>query len=125
MKTIKFRAWDKLTDRMIDWDRIVHLKMLHIFNSEDWVPMQFTGLLDKHDKEIFEGDFLSITDGYYEQIREVKWMGEKDYPAFDLVDWDNGEVNGLSEIVQSVEGFEYEIIGNIYEDTMANLTKTL
>lgn len=101
--------------------------MLDIFDSEHedwyipkwkekWVPMQCTGLHDKNDNPIFEGDIC--TDGVETQIEIVwdkhQWGGKvikTDYAltkglTFPLWQWDKCEQNGNRQL---------EIIGNIYE----------
>lgn len=129
MRTIKFRAWDKINKKMcssIGTERTFyggHLcleitkarpdedsldnKSVALFNYE---LMQFTGLLDKNGKEIYEGDIVEWT---------IFPEGKKPTRIKDAVGFSNGcfkvekrvELLGLKEPHRKLE-----VIGNIYEN---------
>ncbi len=107
MREIKFRAWHKANDRMLDWASLKsYLVMPGTDGSLIW--MQFTGLKGKNGKEIYEGDI-------------VKQAGDEDggWVSIMLVECDapNGGFN-LRDKGEYVELFHQslEVIGNIWEN---------
>ena len=138
MRPIKFRAWDKKLKEMVHIDTIFFtsecvLEQLscttigHEANYsyslyENFEVIQFTGLLDKNDKEIYCSDLLkifygSVPDEYC--IYEIKWNAYQ----WDLVKHGEARFNGDTIRgdfkMNSFLWREYdksEIIGNIYEN---------
>ena len=124
MKEIKFRVWNTETNKMITNVKemgVFALKSIYTIDeflviptNEKYQLMQYTGLKDKNEVEIYEGDICrcwggSEFNGYYEynKIYEVKWQGS----GFEMMIDDCGYGWNYSS------GFEYiEIIGNIYEN---------
>jgi len=125
-RLFKFRAWVKEQNRMIKvfgfnehlvfeqtWDS-PSIKE-NIFEIEDCHIMQFTGLLDKNENKIFEGDIVTYK-------RSVgNWTGQTMTTTHKIVFTE--EVNafvmeyGSSYIkLRKHWNYEYEVIGNIFEN---------
>lgn len=114
MRTIKFRAWNgeqMVSPDYIDRKGIAHWKENSIPTSSEKV-MQFTGLLDKNGKEIYEGDIIVQPELYHQKSLNKK-------PQEGIVYW-NEEDARFS--IRSKNGYfmvlnpsECEVIGNIYE----------
>lgn len=122
MREIKFRIWVK--DRKaifevisIDYvtkkvtyllERVGHLLSIRDAKFNDVELMQYTGIKDKDNKKIYEGDILfeSFGEKYYKVIFEnggfrAEFKGDFDEHSFDLID---------------VVAQGCEIVGNIYEN---------
>lgn len=113
MRQIKFRAWDKNRKEMYQFERRITTppplegKSLgkHLFlplEREDLELMQFTGLLDKNGKEIYEGDVVN------EGVDNLNYEVAFQQGGFWLLERDNE--------MGWPESGDIEIIGNIYEN---------
>jgi len=137
MRPIKFRAWDGLKKVMHynfefissgiegnDWIVFTSDKQpldrgknnmeetTHPFNNPYFAQqlkiMQFTGLLDKNGKEVFEGDIISRIRG----ISEIVWSDDG-WAVKTFAGWKTQE--NVFCYQRFCEVGEIEIIGNIYE----------
>lgn len=76
---------------------------------------QFTGLTDKNGTKIFEGDFVRISEDYYDGLH---CSGNEVYysdGAF-CVEYETSEYDVTSVGFLISEGVEVEVIGNIYDN---------
>ena len=123
----KFRAWDKQQNVMRDvavlhftksgkvnsieyWKTPSELKSYYVRNIE---LMQSTGLKDKNGVEIFEGDIV-LADG----VKKIVTFGEQEHEEDfgDLIYYIGFNVYtkmGYSSVIP----VEYEVIGNIWENS--------
>lgn len=133
MRDIKFRAWDKVSKKMLKIG-LVDLDDMTVYNAksgdfrfsyqrktkysetesfedvERLIFMQYTGIKDKNEKEIFEGDIFVHNNQKFEVIYDgTRFIGvDSDRSGNGYVCYvDSHYKDGSSSI---------EVIGNIYEN---------
>ena len=118
MREIKFRAWDNENEKMM---KVSSLSLenkeiavrengtYHFFRMKNLELMQYTGLNDKNDKEIYEGDILFFRDENTKYV--VVWQDA----AFIIK---SIEIRKYSKEMCWLDDTEIccEIVGNIYEN---------
>ena len=109
-REIKFRAWDTQFKNMVGVKGIQDLFAIRsdgMPSKDNYELMQYTGLLDKNGKEIYEGDIVACTGEKY----IVSWHNQ-------LASWYLKPVNydGWHGISKSDMSLMYEIIGNVWEN---------
>ena len=104
MREIKFREWQHQEKKMYHID--LHNEALLSTNKHD-VLMQWTGLRDKNDVEIYEGDIVNLG-------TELNFTVQYDLASFKLVHPIRKEMCIL-EIAYKND--DIEVIGNIYESS--------
>jgi hypothetical protein len=121
MRTIKFRAWDSDFGKMIyeftpdGYSVDMQNGMLEVGSQNgdgDYFTlplMQFTGLLDKNGKEIYEGDLVESEFGY---IGEIIYENSYDRARY-LIEWNDGD---NCDIFLDASHGEIEVFSNIYEN---------
>jgi len=118
MRLLKFRAWNEREKIMETPDNIAN-----DIDGEKYQIMQFTGLLDRNSKEIYEGDIIIRKDKHTSSRDEyqVKWHFGGFLLCRNLSDYrssmpysDEDEIGFLPIKLPNI-ACELEVIGNIYE----------
>ena len=117
MRTIKFRAWDSLHKVYRDHQDPQTIQAVIFGNDYDGrvIVEQFTGLLDKNGKEIYEGDILN----WYTTKGTTNGLNMTVTYFDDRAMWGIVFGNGFDTFEAYMEfgdvGKQFEVIGNIHE----------
>lgn len=124
MREIEFRAWDKNKQMWTNWKCYDNMFYFMDKNTGVWIRddefkrfvlLQYTGLKDSKGVEIYEGSIIRIRQDRYcdWRIYQVKYHGDRNYPAFDTEPNIDCDSNGLSYTLACCE---VEVIGNVFEN---------
>lgn len=102
MRKIKFRFWNKKDNAMIQASEYFDSSE---FNDDLILPMQFTGLLDKNGKEIYDGDIFSQG----EMVAGIMIFHEG---CFKVDSWSKSQ---MPTCVNQDRARHWEVIGNKFE----------
>ncbi len=139
MRELKFRAWDNVTERILngvtpipqkDGNNILvapngyniisqrgdNANVETEFCFGDYEIMQYTGLKDENGKEIYEGDIVPCVyafDGCVDHVMKVEWDDRRCgfFPR-----WDYGKCHQKGVTKTMYDLTSLEVIGNIYEN---------
>jgi uncharacterized phage protein (TIGR01671 family) len=112
-RTIKFRAWDYEDKKMINWHPDFFYDTSPVtgysgsFDMIEMPLMQYTGLVDNNNKEIYEGDIVNVN----------SFGGTPRYEK--VAFYTNAGFAGIHPFTDSGHHWSSkncEIIGNIYEN---------
>lgn len=132
-RTIKFRVWDVDSSDMIQHKDLI-MGDIYLQVSEEGmrvvmddpegengpevreaIIMQFTGLKDKHGKEIYDGDILNWD--FCGSVQWSEWMAKPIYKVQYYNGYLPAAVGIYKELFLHAYRFQYtEVLGNIYEN---------
>lgn len=129
-REIKFRAWDRINKIMtynpinaINFEGQILLNdgKFYDIDKTDYILMQYTGLKDKNDKEVYEGDIIHFSKYNQKHNESDQGIGIVKFDEFDYLY--GLRLEDCKQIKPKPSGFfrglgdlgSCEIIGNIYE----------
>ena len=120
MREIKFRAWDKESKEMFNIFDGSHDNWFLPSWKDKYNVMQYTGLKDADDKEVYEGDLIKDANGEMFEMKFGEYTRTIPIRGFQRMKlsgygWYIEKIE-TKEIVLATECQYVEVVGNIYEN---------
>jgi uncharacterized phage protein (TIGR01671 family) len=122
-RQIKFKFWNKKNSRFLQndnnsidktifdlWDWVEVMGTCTSFPMGDYVFVQYTGLTDKNNNPIYEGDITIDT-----QKQKYEIIFDENHARYDLKVCGENKLSQTSYFTQIYEKKHIEVIGNIFE----------
>lgn len=114
MRKIKFRAFNEVSKFMLDWTDFKGYEIeqmlivgtdYRIFNDDEFISLEYSGLEDSKGVEIYEGDVVKIEsdDPYYVTVHFINGS---------FMFWDSLSESGVFPFLVEEE---YVVVGNVYQ----------
>ena len=117
MREIKFRAWDKTLNKIHSWSTIEnHFTLEELLDDNFFEAMQYTGLKDKNDVEIYEGDIILVNVFMSNHVTGLVAFDRGSFCVTGNFEGWGYDCNTTNFWEMSTNGNEYKVIGNIYEN---------
>jgi uncharacterized phage protein (TIGR01671 family) len=122
MREFKFRAWDKHVEKMLFWNDLYSYDLHGFFDDptteDDIIFMQYTGLKDKNDKEIYDGDILkSFAHPDIPLLHKIEWSDKYNgWFAKNVNNKGSDYKTGDVQLFVYAKHNDFGIIGNMYEN---------
>ena len=120
MREILFRAWDKVSKKYREFDgmhdtmtinedgKVEYYNLQNGSGGDEYILEQFTGLVDRNGKRVFEGDIIHV-DNYDDGWNStVEFKGGAFAVDVEGKDYDYTAIGWIE--------YEVEIIGNIHDN---------
>lgn len=108
MREIKFKAYIKNENLMV-YIEMFEINSFFGWNDKKTIIMQYTGLKDKNGVEIYEGDIMQSDNGYFIGVVEFN------KGVFILSQGKDALGRNKFDVLNTI--LDFEIIGNIYENS--------
>ena len=116
-KEIKYRAWDKINKKMLNWYEFLDTNVKDTFitpESTGLILTEYIGICDKNGKEIYRNDIIKLKKLDKDPIIAlIDWSRE--YLSYVLITEDVAHV--FENLGDYLDEYDLEIIGNIYENS--------
>lgn len=116
-KEIKYRAWDEINKKMLNWYEFLDTNVKNTFISPEstgLILMEYIGICDKNGKEIYKNDIIKLKKlDKNPIIALIDWSRE--YLSYVLITEDVAHV--FENLGDYLDEYDLEIIGNIYENS--------